>query len=74
VVPRPLAEDLESVAAKNGWTILQVTMRHAQRAGLLEGNHKDPFDRILAAQALTEDMPLVTDDAAFAEFAIRTLW
>jgi PIN domain nuclease of toxin-antitoxin system len=73
-VPRPLAEDLEAVAARNGWTMLAVTMRHAQRAGLLQGTHKDPFDRILAAQALTEDMPLVTDDPAFAGFAVRTLW
>jgi PIN domain nuclease of toxin-antitoxin system len=74
VVPRPLAEELESEAAKNGWTILPVTMRHDQQAGLLQGEHKDPFDRMLAAQALLEAMPLVTDDPAFAEFGIHALW
>ena len=73
-VPRPLAEDLESVANKNGWTMVPVTMRHAQRTGLLQGNHKDPFDRMLAAQALMEDLPLVTNDPAFAGFTVQTWW
>jgi PIN domain nuclease of toxin-antitoxin system len=73
-VPRPLAEQLETIASKNGWTVLPVTMRHAQLAGLLQGGHKDPFDRILAAQSLTEDMPLVTDDPAFALFGIQAWW
>jgi PIN domain nuclease of toxin-antitoxin system len=73
-VPRPLAEELEAVAAQNGWTRLPITMRHAQLAGLLQGDHKDPFDRMLAAQALAETIPLVTGDLAFAEFAAPVLW
>ncbi|MGO9174464.1 MAG: type II toxin-antitoxin system VapC family toxin [Rhodomicrobium sp.] len=73
-VPRPLAEDLETVASQKGWTVLPVTMGHAQLAGLLKGNHKDPFDRMLAAQSLMENMPLITNDPAFAEFQVNTLW
>jgi PIN domain nuclease of toxin-antitoxin system len=73
-VPRPLAEDLESVAHQNGWTMVPVTMRHAQRAGLLQGDHKDPFDRMLAAQAMMEGLPLVTNDPAFAGFTVQTWW
>src|SRR5271165_3218551 len=64
-VPRPLAEDLQTVTFQNGWIVLPVTMGHAQLAGLLKGNHKDPFDRMLAAQSLLENMPLVTNDPAF---------
>jgi PIN domain nuclease of toxin-antitoxin system len=40
-----------------GYLLLAITPEHAQRAGLLPGEHKDPFDRLLAAQAIHEDMP-----------------
>ncbi|MGA9549990.1 MAG: type II toxin-antitoxin system VapC family toxin [Rhodomicrobium sp.] len=73
-VPRLLAEDLQTVASQNGWTVLPVTMGHAQLAGLLKGNHKDPFDRMLAAQSLLENMPLITNDPAFTEFHVKTFW
>ncbi len=59
---------------KNGWTVLPVTMGHAQLAGLLKGNHKDPFDRMLAAQSLLENMPPITNDPAFTEFHVKTFW
>jgi PIN domain nuclease of toxin-antitoxin system len=41
---------------------------------LLAARHRDPFDRILAAQALLEDLPLVTNDPAFAGFGVKLLW
>ena len=47
---------------------------HAIRAGLLPGPHRDPFDRLLAAQALTENLVLVTRDPIFADFGVETLW
>jgi PIN domain nuclease of toxin-antitoxin system len=40
----------------------------------MRGAHKDPFDRILAAQALIEDMSIVTNDAAFTGFGVRVVW
>jgi PIN domain nuclease of toxin-antitoxin system len=43
-------------------------------AGRLEGAHKDPFDRMLAAQALVEGLPLVTNDTVFAAFGVTALW
>lgn len=57
-----------------GWTVLPVTTGHAQLAGLLKGNHKDPFDRMLAAQSLLENMSLITNDPAFTEFHVKTFW
>ena len=52
-----------------------MTDRHALRAGGLNWAHRDPFDRMLAAQALYEHATLVTRDGAFGELAgLDTLW
>lgn len=53
---------------------LAITIEHARLAGFLPGLHRDPFDRMLAAQAFIEGMPLVTADPAFSAFATRVLW
>ena len=53
---------------------LDLRFDHALRAGLLPGAHRDPFDRLIAGQALVEDMVLVTRDPQFAAFGCRTLW
>ena len=53
---------------------LPVTIEHGLRAGRLDGVHRDPFDRLLAAQSLTENMPLVTRDAEFRMFGVETVW
>jgi PIN domain nuclease of toxin-antitoxin system len=53
---------------------LAVTSRHALRAGSFPADHRDPFDRILAAQAMVEDLVLVTPDPAFEAFPVAVLW
>ncbi len=54
---------------------LPITGHHALTAGTLQWSHRDPFDRVIAAQAALESLPVVTSDAALAGFpAIRTLW
>ena len=53
---------------------LPISARHALTAGAFPSPHRDPFDRILAAQALHEGVPLVSRDAAFAAFPIETVW
>lgn len=58
----------------DGFSHIAVDHRHAIRAGLLEGEHRDPFDRLIAAQALIEDLVVVTRDPAIAGFGCRTLW
>ena len=73
-VPARLAEHLDQLAAENGWQPLPLSIAHAQLAGRLPGAHKDPFDRMLAAQALVEDIPLVTSDSALAAFGVRAIW
>lgn len=54
---------------------LPITDDHALLAGHLDWEHRDPFDRMLAAQAMTESLTLVTKDAAFSDVpGVRTLW
>jgi PIN domain nuclease of toxin-antitoxin system len=71
---RGLSDDFSGYLARNNFTPLAVTIEHGRLAGRLPGAHKDPFDRMLAAQALIEGIPLVTNDAAFAGFGVQVVW
>ena len=53
---------------------LPILTAHAARAGSWSVPHRDPFDRVLAAQSEIEGLPLITRDRAFAAFGIRTVW
>jgi PIN domain nuclease of toxin-antitoxin system len=53
---------------------IPVSVEHAIRAGLLPGPHKDPFDRMLIAQALTENIPIVSNDRALDGYGVSRLW
>lgn len=58
-----------------GATELAITSRHAVAAGQLEWPHKDPFDRMLAAQCILEGLTLVTSDEAFGSLnGVQTIW
>ncbi len=59
---------------RNRFTALAVDDGDALRAGLLPGSYKDPFDRVIAAQALNRGLTVVTRDAAFAAFGCKVLW
>ena len=72
-VPRFAAEHA-ALARENGFRMLDVTGEHAMRAGYLPGDHRDPFDRLIAGQALCEDMVVVTNDPQIAAFGCRVLW
>ena len=54
--------------------VLSITPDHAYRVLTLAAGHKDPFDCLLAAQCLAEDLPLVTADPAFETLGVRVLW
>ncbi len=69
VVPR-----FGELATAAGLRHLAVTHRHGLRAGSYPTAHRDPFDRMLAAQAELESLTLVTNDTAFGEFPARVLW
>lgn len=55
-------------------TELPITADHALVAGAFPQPHRDPFDRVLAAQAMVEGVALITRDAAFKPFRVQVLW
>jgi PIN domain nuclease of toxin-antitoxin system len=57
-----------------GFQELSVTVEHGQRAGLLPGTHKDPFDRMLIAQTLTENLEIVSNEEIFDRYLVRRIW
>jgi PIN domain nuclease of toxin-antitoxin system len=69
-----LVDEIDWTIETSGFRSLPIMMNHAKLAGLLPGDHRDPFDRMLAAQARLEDVPLVTTDRAFRDFHIEMLW
>lgn len=56
------------------FTPLPISVEHGRLAGHLLGPHKDPFDRMLAAQSLVEGVPLLTNDLVFAGFGVNVVW
>ncbi len=66
--------DIEGAVIEEGFETLAVSMRHAQHAGTLPGDHRDPFDRLLAAQAQLEGMVIVSGDRVFDAFGVKRLW
>lgn len=72
-LPTDLLDDFEEVVAAERWTPLAVSTAHSLLAGRLPSPHRDPFDRLLAAQAITEKVALVSVDPAFAGFAVAGL-
>ena len=69
-----LAQDFEAIIADQGFVELAITIHHARRAGEMNIAHKDPFDRLLIAQAQSEDMVLISNEALFDGFAVKRLW
>ena len=55
-------------------TQMAMTSEHALKAGLWGVMHRDPFDRMLAAQSALENLPLISCDAAMQQFAIEVIW
>lgn len=66
--------DLPKTIQDQGFTELPITLRHGQAAGSLPGPHRDPFDRMLIAQAMLEDLVLVSNEQPFDVYGVRRLW
>jgi PIN domain nuclease of toxin-antitoxin system len=65
--------DLERQIGLNGFDPLPITVGHAVVAGTLPRHHDDPFDRMLVAQALAEQLVIATRDPRFESYGIRTI-
>ncbi len=67
-------ERLPALVQESRMEPLPITLSHALLAGRFSVPHKDPFDRMLAAQSQLEGLSLATSDAAFTQFDIEVLW
>jgi PIN domain nuclease of toxin-antitoxin system len=69
-----IVADLSGVIVAQGFVSLPISFAHGQAAGALPGPHKDPFDRMLMAQAMLDDMVLVSNEQRFDVYGVRRLW
>ena len=69
-----LASDFSGQIEREGFQLLPISADHGIRAGLLPGPHKDPFDRMLIAQAQAENMAIISNEAVFESYGINRLW
>ena len=69
-----LAGDIRGAIVGQGFSELPISVADAERSGRLPGPHRDPFDRLLIAQALAHDLALVSNEEAFDRYGARRLW
>jgi PIN domain nuclease of toxin-antitoxin system len=69
-----LAHDFTAHLERERFETLPVSAEHGIRAGLLPGPHKDPFDRMLIAQALAENLAIVSNDVVFDGYGVKRVW
>lgn len=69
-----LAADFLGIMERAGFELLAISAGHAIRAGLLSGDHRDPFDRMLIAQTQAEGVPFVSNEKIFDHYGVRRIW
>lgn len=72
-LPKPVEEYIEELLGR-GYRLLNIEWTHAAAVERLVSHHRDPFDRLLAVQALAEKLPLVTRDRVFKKYGVQTIW
>jgi PIN domain nuclease of toxin-antitoxin system len=70
----PLLRRLDEDLTDRGFLHLPVSMEHGRRAGELADDHGDPFDRLLAAQAIVEDIAIVSNDEKLSALGAKRVW
>lgn len=74
ILNRPYLDFIEDHVKRNGFVVLPIEPRHTAVLIGLPFHHKDPFDRLLVAQAIAENIPIVTCDADLAHYPISRIW
>jgi PIN domain nuclease of toxin-antitoxin system len=73
-LPRSAGAYLVSQMSANGVSVLPLKLEHALRAEDLPLHHRDPFDRMLIAQSIEEDWPIITADPVFQRYPVQVIW
>ena len=74
LLDQPFAEFIEQEFTKNEFSILPITLQHAAIVCTLPFHHRDPFDRLLIAQAMAENIPVLSNDTMFDKYSVKRLW
>jgi PIN domain nuclease of toxin-antitoxin system len=73
-LPQPVDRFLAEQIGLNQFTLLPIELDHAAAVSTMAFHHRDPFDRLLAAQALYEELPVVSADPVFRRYKVRRVW
>ncbi|MBI5660282.1 MAG: type II toxin-antitoxin system VapC family toxin [Nitrosomonadales bacterium] len=73
-VDRPLERFIPEQLSANGFKPLEISFRSVVSVNTLPFHHKDPFDRLLVAQALEEKIPIVSADPVFTRYGVKRIW
>jgi PIN domain nuclease of toxin-antitoxin system len=73
-LPEPYEEFIEREIVINQFYILPIVPRHTAVLTRLPFHHRDPFDRLIIAQAMVEQMPVISGDAVFAAYTVTRIW
>lgn len=70
----PLATLIPGQLTQSGIALLDITVEHALRVAQLPYHHRDPFDRMLIAQAITEGLPIISAVSVFDAYSVMRIW
>ena len=73
-IPRPIDRFLQQQLEVNGFRLLPASVEHVSAVADLPFHHRDPFDRLLAAQARREDLAIVSADPIFRKHGVMRVW
>ena len=73
-LPAPAGDYLTTQMRANGVSVLSIKLAHVLQIERLQLHHRDPFDRMLIAQGIEEDLPIVTADPAFSRYPVEVIW
>ncbi len=73
-LPGPVGRFVQEQLEVNGFNLLAVSLEHVGAVAALPFHHRDPFDRLLAAQAVEDDLSLVTADPVFRKYRVKRVW
>ena len=73
-LPRPFVQFIDVVLQNYDFKVLEISISHLKRVSELPLHHRDPFDRLLIAQSLAEDLPIISSDSVFDRYPIDRFW
>lgn len=71
---KPAIDDFETLIQDDAFDAVAIKLQHARLAGQLPQVHADPFDRMLVAQAMSENLTLISKDDKLQQFDVAILW